>query len=147
LALVEKARIRAARRDYKGADEFLSKTRFPTPDGLILSGDLYAVQGKTAEAEQRYQAAEDLARGLEGDLHRFALLWADHDTRLEEALLVAQNDYATNKDIYAADILAWCFVQERPFTGGPAGDHCGDAVKYERCPNFLSRGDDLESHG
>ena len=113
LALVEKARVRAALGDYQVAADYLSRSqlRFPSPESLILSGDLYAIQGKKEEAEEKYREAEEVARGLEGDLHRFALLWADHDTRLEESLELAKNDYAINKDIYAADILAWCLYK------------------------------------
>src|SRR5262249_23536591 len=48
LALVEKARVRAAKGDYQGAADYLAKSQshFPSPESLILSGDLFATQGK-----------------------------------------------------------------------------------------------------
>jgi tetratricopeptide (TPR) repeat protein len=41
-----------------------------------------------------------------------ALFWADHDTRIDEALTVAQKERETRKDIYTSDLLAWCLYKQ-----------------------------------
>lgn len=117
LANVEKARILAARADYDGAANYLSEenVRFPSSAVFILRGDIAAKQGKTADSETFYRRAEETARNLEGDMHPFALFWANRDIRLDEALEIAQSDYETNKDIFAADILAWCLYKKGRF--------------------------------
>src|ERR1044072_5205835 len=40
------------------------------------------------------------------------MFWADHDTRLDDALAVARNERASRKDIYTADLLAWCLYKK-----------------------------------
>lgn len=113
-ALTEKGRMRAAAGDHAAAESCLLRARDAAPqhETLILLGDLKQLQGKSDEAADLYRQGEDLARGADGDIHRFALLWADHNTRLDEALKVATDDYAVVKDIYAADILAWCLFKK-----------------------------------
>ncbi len=111
LALIEKGRIRAARGDYENALQYLRDIKFPSPETLILLGDTNFRLGRTDEAKRNYSSAEELARGSDGDMHRFSLLWADHSMRLAEALEIAEQDYTTNKDIYAADIYAWCLLK------------------------------------
>lgn len=111
LALIEKARILAARGDLESALGPLARVRFPSTEKLILEGDIYFKMGQTDQVQRTYLAAEELARGSDGDMHRFSLLWADHDTRSAEALQIAEEDYASNKDIYAADIYAWCLLK------------------------------------
>ncbi len=117
LALVEKARVLAGRGDLDGALNCFSEVELSllSPEALILRGDIAAKQGQSDKADREYELAESSARNLEGDLHRLALLWADHDVRLDEALDIAAKDYETNKDIYAADILAWCLFKKERF--------------------------------
>ena len=43
-------------------------------------------------------------------------MWADHGTKLDEALDISKYEYAERKDIYTADILAWVLYK----TGNPA---------------------------
>ncbi len=40
------------------------------------------------------------------------MFWADHDTRLDEALDVARRERAERRDIYTADLLAWCLYKK-----------------------------------
>ena len=42
-------------------------------------------------------------------------MWADHDINLDKALEMTEPDYAGIKDIYAADILAWCLYKKGRF--------------------------------
>ena len=113
-AMTLKGRTRAAVGDYVSAEAHLNAAneRIPHQEVFILLGDIKYAQKQFAEAEQFYRQGEELAKGPDGDIHRFALLWADHDTRLDEALQIATDDYAVVKDIYAADILAWCLYKK-----------------------------------
>ena len=113
-AMAVKGRIRAAQGDYVAAEAQLNTAneRVPQQEIFILLGDIKYAQERSAEAEQFYRRGEELAKGPDGDIHRFALLWADHDIRLDEALQIATDDYAVVKDIYAADILAWCLYKK-----------------------------------
>lgn len=117
LALLERSRIKAALGDYDGALAILNddKNRLQTPQAYILRGDIASLQGKSGDADAEYQRAEQAARDLDGDLHPFALLWADHDVRLDEALDIAEKDFAVIKDIYAADTLSWCLYKKQRY--------------------------------
>jgi tetratricopeptide (TPR) repeat protein len=42
-------------------------------------------------------------------------LWADHDTKLDEALAIAAREHASRKDIFTADIYAWCLYKKGQF--------------------------------
>lgn len=114
LALVEKSRIMASRGDYAGATALIGDGTSPvlSPQAYKLRGEIASLQGNVAQANAEYQRAEDAARKLDGDMHPFALLWADNDMRLDEALDIAEKDFATNKDIYAADIYSWCLYKK-----------------------------------
>jgi tetratricopeptide (TPR) repeat protein len=43
---------------------------------------------------------------------QLAMFWADHDKRLDEALDVARRERAARRDIYTADLLAWCLYKK-----------------------------------
>ena len=115
LALFEKGVVRAALGDFDGAIKYLSalENRIEHTETTIVLGDIYTRLGDAEKAKRQYELAEQIEKKLaEGDSHRLSLLWADHDTRLDEALTVAESDYADNKDIYAADIYAWCLYKK-----------------------------------
>jgi tetratricopeptide (TPR) repeat protein len=114
LALIEKARYLAAAGDLDGAEQKLRTAiaGVPLTEALIMLGDISRKRGNLDDARQQYASAEDAERAGGGDIHRFALLWADQGERLDEALEVARADYETNKDIYASDILAWCLFKK-----------------------------------
>ncbi len=119
LAVAGKGRIRAAQRDFDGAVKFLTdaQNRVKNPDTIILLGDVYLAQGNVEEARKQYdlaQAGEEKLGELH-DAHRLALFWADHDMNLDQALDIAEKDYAEVKDIYAADTYAWCLYKKGRF--------------------------------
>lgn len=116
LALAGKGRLLASRGDLASAARLLTeaKNRFPDPDTMILLGDVYTALGDGEKASEQYnfvQAGEEKL-GEFHDAHRLALFWADQDKNLDEALEIARQDYAEIKDIYAADILAWCLYKK-----------------------------------
>lgn len=116
LALVGKGQVRAAANDLETAAQYISKAnaRAPFTHNVILLGDVYTRLGNIDRASQQYGLAEDGEEKLGEfhDAHRVSLYWADKGVNLDAALEIAQADYKTQKDIYAADTLAWCLYKK-----------------------------------
>jgi tetratricopeptide (TPR) repeat protein len=110
-------KVKAAKKDYAAAIEYYRKASevAPQQDVVAALGDLYQLTGQTEEMKKQYALVESIARlnkanGVKGDLLT-AKFYADHDTKLEEALKMAEEEYATRKNVYAADTLAWCYFK------------------------------------
>lgn len=116
LALAAKGRVRAAQNDLEAAVEFLyeANNRIPNVETAILLGDIYAKQGNGEKAKQQYELVEIIEQkiGVNNDQKRLALLWADHDTKLDEALTITKREYEMRKDIFTADALAWALYKK-----------------------------------
>ena len=118
LALTEKAVVRAAQNDLETAAKLLSdaQNRVPQTETIIVLGDLYARQGDQDKAKQQYDLAETIEQKFSSsDLRRLALLWADKNIKLDQALEIAAREHAARKDIYTADIYAWCLYRTGKF--------------------------------
>jgi tetratricopeptide (TPR) repeat protein len=110
-------KVKAAKKDYPAAIEYCRRASEITPQQDIVAalGDLYQLTGQTEEMKKQYALVESIARlnkanGVKGDLMT-AKFYADHDIKLEEALKMAEEEYATRKNVYAADTLAWCYFK------------------------------------
>ncbi len=110
-------KVKAAEKDYTAAIEFYKKAVevVPQVDSVVALGDLYALTGKKAEAEKQYAIVDAVwklykANGVRGDM-LVAQFYADHDRNLPEALRLAEEEYKTRKNVYAADTLAWCYFK------------------------------------
>ena len=110
-------KVKAAKKDYPAAIEYYRKASeiAPQQDIVAALGDLYRLTGQTEEAKKQYALVESIARlnkanGVKGDMLT-ARFYADHDVKLEEALKMAQEEYSTRKNVYAADTLAWCYFK------------------------------------
>lgn len=117
-AMFGKGRAVASKGDLAGARALVSGAveRSPHTYSIIYLGDIMKKMGDVAAAEKLYKLANDTEALPEThDAHRMALFWADRDTNLDEALAIAEADYAELKDIYAADILAWCLYKKGRF--------------------------------
>jgi len=115
LALLGKGKTRAARGDFDAASTFVSSAfeRSPHTSYAILLGDIKSKQGDSNAATKFYEIASDKAAlGDLYDPHRIALMWADHNINLDQALEIAAADYSKIKDIYSSDILAWCLFKK-----------------------------------
>ncbi len=82
---------------------------------MAALGDVLTVAGHPEEAKKQYALVETIARlnkanGVKGDMLT-ARFYADHDMHLAEALKMAQEEYATRKNVYQADTLAWCLFK------------------------------------
>ncbi len=118
LALAGKGHSRAAAGDYENAVKFFTETqtRTPTTEVVIALGDVYAKSGNADKAAEQYKLAEFIEQKLGNlDQRRLALMWADHDIKLDDALAIATREHAARKDIYTADIYAWCLYKKGDF--------------------------------
>jgi tetratricopeptide (TPR) repeat protein len=123
LALSEKGLARAAQNDTDAAIKFLdeAQNRVPQTETIIVLGDLYAKRGDAEKANRQYDLAQTIEQKFGGtDLRRLALLWADKDIKLDEALAIAEREHAARKDIYTADIYAWCLYKKGKFAEAKA---------------------------
>ncbi len=116
LALAGKGRVRAAQNDPDAAVKFLSAAldRVPNVETAILLGDIYTKQDNAEKAKQLYDLVEVIEQkiGVSNDQKRLALLWADHDLKLDEALTITRREYENRKDIFTADTLAWTLYKK-----------------------------------
>ena len=87
--------------------------RVPNVENTVLLGDVYWKLGDQEKAQRQYELVEIIEQklGVKNEQKRLALMWADQDMKLEEALEIATGEYAERKDIYTADVLAWCLYK------------------------------------
>lgn len=129
-AVAGKGRARAAAGDWENAGKFLvqAQTKVPLVETVIQLGDVYAKIGNEAKAREQYDLAvfiEQQAGNL--DRRRLALLWADHDVKLDEALTIAKTEYENRRDVFTADIYAWCLYKKGDFAA--ARKAIGEALR------------------
>lgn len=115
-ALAGKGKVRAANGDLEMAADIYQKLydKVPQTDRAIFLGDIYEKLGETEKASEIYNLVvkREKSKGENGDMHRVALYWADHDLNLDEALEIAKKDRETNGDLLASDTLAWCLYKK-----------------------------------
>jgi tetratricopeptide (TPR) repeat protein len=125
VALAAKARARLAAGDVEAAESFYRRAieRVPLPDYAAALGDLYTKLGRAEDARRQYELVEFIERtGAQGGTYtrQLAMFWADHDTRLDEALDVARRERAARRDIYTEDLLAWCLYKKGQYAEAKA---------------------------
>lgn len=115
--LAAMGKVAAAKKDYRRAIDYYKKALEITPqqETVAALGDLYALTDRPGEAQKQYAMVETIAQlnranGVTGDMTT-ARFYADHDRKLAEALKMAEEEYRTRKNVYAADTLAWCLFK------------------------------------
>ena len=110
-------RVRAAQLRFDDAIDLYLRAvaRLPRPQYVSALGDVYAVLGRQAEAEEQYALVEAIAglyrsNGINTDLE-IAAYYADHDIEPELALEMARAAYEAAPGVYAADALAWALYR------------------------------------
>jgi tetratricopeptide (TPR) repeat protein len=122
-ALAGLGQVRAAQGRYDAAIELYQKAIaiIPQPDYVVALGDVYTKIGRHEDARRQYALVEYIGRlnALNRVLYNreLALFYADHDTKLTEALDLARRELAVRQDIYAYDVLAWSLYKN----GEPGG--------------------------
>ena len=107
------AKVAAARGDLEGAIARLEDVvgSYPSPEFVILLGDLYRSNGDEQQAAAQYELVEAIrelyeANGVKTEID-LALFNADHGLRIEETVRRARNEWRRRKSIHVADALAW----------------------------------------
>jgi tetratricopeptide (TPR) repeat protein len=115
--LAAMGKVKAALKDYDSAIDYYRKAEaiVPQHEVVVALGDLYTLQGKTHEAAAQYALVDVIhklnrANGVIGDM-QMAQFFADHDRNLDEAVRMAETEYATRPNVYVADTLAWCYYK------------------------------------
>lgn len=116
-------RIKMAKKEYATAIKLYQRSIDLTPnhDSLVALGDLYALTDRPEQAEEQYKRVVALQNSATNHSHgggvhshgdaQLARFYADHDRNLKEALRQAELAYATYKNVFVADTLAWCYYQ------------------------------------
>lgn len=115
MALSAKGKIRAAQNDLDGAEKALTVVlgRVPNVESAVLLGDIYSKTGDNDKAKVQYELVELMEQkiGLNNDQKRLALMWADQNIRLNEALEITEREHAERSDIFTEDAYAWCLYK------------------------------------
>jgi tetratricopeptide (TPR) repeat protein len=115
------AKIKAAQGSVAEAIRILelAAARYPSPELVILLGDLYRLDGRVHRSEDQYELVHAIQRlyranGVDNDLE-LSLFNSDHGFDREGALQLARAEYARRKSIHVADALAWAlYANDRP---------------------------------
>jgi tetratricopeptide (TPR) repeat protein len=85
----------------------------PSASTLVLSAEVLRALGKHDEAVRQDALAEALWRSDAPEPARLALMLANSGdaARIDEAVRVAQAEFANRRDIFTADALAWAFFK------------------------------------
>ncbi|MEP7147856.1 MAG: tetratricopeptide repeat protein [Acidobacteriota bacterium] len=122
LALVSKGRVRASVGDYAAAERLLTElqTNIPNANATMLLADISTLKGDVEEANRQYAKFEATQEklGVAADHRKLGLSWADRG-KVEQALALAEKEYAAEKSIYSSDLLAWALYRS------------GDAIKAQ----------------
>ncbi len=118
MALAAKARARIRAGELEKALELYQRAeeRVPLPDTAVALGDLYAKLGKADDAKRQYELVEFIERNsaASGTYSRqLALLWADHDMNLDQALAIVQRERSVRQDVFTCDALAWVLFKNK----------------------------------
>ena len=103
----------------------------PMPIYVAELGDLYSRAGNPAEAKKQYQLVQYI--GLLGHINQvlhnrdLALFYADHDIKLDEALILAHKEFEVRHDIYTWDALAWALYKNGKYQ--EASDAMANALR------------------
>jgi tetratricopeptide (TPR) repeat protein len=149
-ALAGRGKILAGRGENEKAVEIFEKlnSRVPQTDRTIFLGDLYKIIGKNEAAQKTYEEAVRREReSATSDMHRIALLWADHDTNLDEALEIARKDREVNSDLAASDTLAWCYFKKGNFVEAKKISDGSVASENKERSLLFSRRNDRKRNG
>ena len=110
LALVSKGRVRASVGDYVAAERILieAQAKVPNANATLLLGDIYTLRGEKEKADRQYEQFDQMQEKLgdAADHKRLVISWADRGV-IEQALEMAESEYAAEKSIHSADLLAW----------------------------------------
>jgi tetratricopeptide (TPR) repeat protein len=114
-AVEGRARVLAAQGRPGEAMETLEPllAKAPSASTLVLAGEVLRTLGRYEEAARQAALAEAAWRSDAPEPARLALMLASSGdaTKIDEAVRVAQAEFASRRDIFTADALAWAFFK------------------------------------
>lgn len=117
VALAGLARARSAQGQRAGAIRLYEQAVAVLPDPATVAslGDLYQLDHKDDRATTQYGTVEvtaALGRFNQQVYNRaLAVFYADHDTRLDEALRLSRSELEVRKDVFGYDAYAWALFK------------------------------------
>jgi tetratricopeptide (TPR) repeat protein len=87
----------------------------PFPEYAAALGDVYSQLGRPEEARKEYDLVEFIGHlsEINQEIHNrdLAYFYADHDLKIDQALLLARKELEVRRDIYTWDVLAWALYK------------------------------------
>jgi tetratricopeptide (TPR) repeat protein len=120
-ALAGLARVRSAQGRYRDAASLYEKAiaAVPYPEYAAALGDVYQKLGDTQRAGKEYEFVEFIAHlseiNRETHNRELAIFYADHDIRLDDAVVLARRELEIRHDVYSWDVLAWSLFKHGEF--------------------------------
>ena len=116
-ALAGLGRVAKLRGKISPAIEFYKNAQMgtPLPEYAAALHDLYLAGGNKEEARKQMElidVTDRLGQAAKERLNRnLAMIYADHDCKLDRALQLAKAELETRKDIYTWDAVAWALFK------------------------------------
>jgi tetratricopeptide (TPR) repeat protein len=134
-ALAGMAHVAAAQSDWKTAIENMKQAQAatPLPDYAAALYDYYTASGETQEAEKQKElifVTDQVGQAAKEKANRnIAIIYADHDWKLDRSLELAKNELEVRGDIYTYDALAWALYKNKDYTA--AADAMKKAMQFQ----------------
>jgi tetratricopeptide (TPR) repeat protein len=134
-ALAGMAHVAAAQSDWKSAIASMKQAQAatPLPDYAAALYDYYMAAGEMKEAEKQKElifVTDQVGQAAKEKANRnIAIIYADHDWKLDRALELAKNELEVRGDIYTYDALAWALYKNKDFTA--AADAMKKALQFQ----------------
>ena len=119
-ALAGMGRLRAARGDGQAAIAFYRKAlaATPLPEYAGALYDLHFVYGNDAEARKLSEFIDvvyHMNKSVQPGDRTLALIYADQDRHLDRALVLAEKELESRRDVYTYDALAWALYKNKRY--------------------------------
>jgi tetratricopeptide (TPR) repeat protein len=134
-ALAGMAHVAAAQNDWKTAIESMKQAQAatPLPDYAAALYDYYTAAGEAKEAEKQKElifVTDQVGQAAKEKANRnIAIIYADHDWKLDRSLELAKNELEVRGDIYTYDALAWALYKNKDYTA--AADAMKKAMQFQ----------------
>ena len=133
-ALAGMAQVAAAQGDWKTAITAMKRAQAatPLPDYAAALYDYFTAADEPKEAEKQKEmifVIDDLGQATKEKANRnLAIIYADHDWKLDRALELAKAELDVRGDIYTYDALAWALYKTRNYAA--AADAMKTAMQF-----------------
>jgi tetratricopeptide (TPR) repeat protein len=133
-ALAGMGAVRAEQGRWSESSDYYTQAvnRLPQPQYVAALGDVYALSGDQANAQEQYALVEAIdklyqANGINTDL-LLSLFYSEHNRNPERALSMAQASYDGAPNVYAADSLGFALYRNGRFDEAEA--RAQEAIRY-----------------